>query len=200
MLRLVGAQVECLFDLGLPVEVPELPADLAAIDALLADPALLEPVAAAWEVGSREHGRPSMPIDQYVRLMVVKTRIGWGYETLVREVSDSLHLRRFCRIALTARVPDESTIRKLTRRLGADVVDEITRLVIGRELRERRFVARAMRVDSTVVEADVRYAAAPWTGQKTGAFLDRRANLVLVSAHAGPDRNNSEELRGLELR
>ena len=54
-----------------------------------------------------------------MRLMVVKQRSGWGYETLVREVSDSLHLRRFCRIALSERVPDESTVRKLTRRLGA---------------------------------------------------------------------------------
>jgi IS5 family transposase len=157
MLRLVGPQVECLFDLGLPVEVPELPADLAAIERLLADPALLEPVVAAWDARALEFGRPSIPIDRYVRLMVIKTRTGWGYETLVREVSDSLHLRRFCRIALTERVPDESTIRRLTRRLGADVIDEITRLVIGRELREKRFVARAMRVDSTVVEADVRY-------------------------------------------
>ena len=156
MLRLVGPQVECLFDLGLPVEVPELPADLAAIDGLLDDRALLEPVVAAWDARSREHGRPSIPIDRYVRLMVIKTRTGWGYETLVREVSDSLHLRRFCRIALTDRVPDESTIRKLTRRLGPEVVGEITRLVIAREVRERRFVARAMRVDSTVVEADVR--------------------------------------------
>jgi hypothetical protein len=58
---------------------------------------------------------------------------------------------------LTDRVPDESTIRKLTRRLGPEVVDEITRLVIGRELRVRRFVARAISVDSPVVEADVRY-------------------------------------------
>jgi IS5 family transposase len=157
MLRLVGSQVECLFDLGLPVEVPVLPADLAAIDALLADPALLAPVVTAWDARARERGRPSIPIERYVRLMVIKTRTGWGYETLVREVSDSLHLRRFCRIALTERVPDESTIRKLTRRLGVEVVDEITRLVIDRELRERRFVARAMRVDSTVVEADVRY-------------------------------------------
>jgi IS5 family transposase len=157
MLRLVGPQVECLFDLGLPVEVPELPADLAAIDVLLADPALLEPVAAVWDARSREFGRPSIPIDRYVRLMVIKTRTGWGYETLAREVSDSLHLRRFCRIALTERVPDESTIRKLTRRLGHEVIDEITRLVIGREVREKRFVARAMRVDSTVVEADVRF-------------------------------------------
>src|SRR5439155_1191906 len=37
-----------------------------------------------------------------------------------------------------------------------------------------------------VVEGDVRYAAAPWTGQKTGAFLDQRENRVLVSEHAGP--------------
>jgi zinc-finger of transposase IS204/IS1001/IS1096/IS1165 len=33
----------------------------------------------------------------FVRLMVVKQRTSWGYQTLVREVSDSLHLRRFCR-------------------------------------------------------------------------------------------------------
>lgn len=31
-----------------------------------------------------------------------------------------------------------------------------------------------------VVEHGVRYAAAPWTGQKTGAFLDQRENRVLV--------------------
>jgi hypothetical protein len=105
MLRLVGPQVECLFDLALPVEVPELPADLAAIDALLIDRALLEPVAAAWDARALEFGRPSVPIDRYVRLMVIKTRTGWGYETLVREVSDSLHLRRFCRIA-AGRVDD----------------------------------------------------------------------------------------------
>ena len=36
-----------------------------------------------------------------------------------------------------------------------------------------------------VVEGDVRYAAAPWTGQKTGAFLDQRENRLLVAEHAG---------------
>jgi len=81
--------------------------------------------------------------------------------TLVREVADSLHLRRFCRIALTERVPRESTIRKLTRGLGAEVIDEITGLVIGHELREKRFIARAMRFGSTAVEAHVRYPTTP---------------------------------------
>ena len=158
MLRLSGGQVESLFDLGLPVEVRELPADLAALDELLADPALLAPVEEAWEAAARGFGRPTIPIERLVRLMVIKQRSGWGYETLVREVSDSLHLRRFCRIALTERVPDESTVRTLVRRLGPEVIDEISRTVIaGATTGERRFVARAARIDSTVVEADIRY-------------------------------------------
>ena len=131
MLRLAGGQVESLFDLGLPVEVRELPADLAALDGLLADPALLAPVEGAWDAAARGFGRPTIPIERLLRLMVIKQRSGWGYETLVREVSDSLHLRRFCRIALTERVPDESTVRKLVRRLGPEVIEEITRAVIA---------------------------------------------------------------------
>jgi IS5 family transposase len=158
MLRLSGGQVESLFDLGLPVEVRELPADLAALDALMADPVLLAPVEAAWDAAALGVGRPTIPIERLLRLMVIKQRSGWGYETLVREVSDSLHLRRFCRIALTERVPDESTVRKLVRRLGPEVVEAITRAVIaGATAGERRFVARAARIDSTVVEADIRY-------------------------------------------
>jgi IS5 family transposase len=72
-------------------------------------------------------------------------------------VSDSIHLRRFCRISLTERVPDESTIRKLTRRLGAETVSEITRALIMQATRQKRFRVRAVRIDSTVVAADVRY-------------------------------------------
>ena len=112
MLRLVGEQVESLFDGLLPVEVRELPEDLAMLDRLLA------PIEQAWERSARGHGRPTIPMGSFVRLMVIKQRTGWGYETLVREVSDSLHLRRFCLLPLTQRVPDESTIRKLARRLG----------------------------------------------------------------------------------
>jgi len=72
-------------------------------------------------------------------------------------VSDSLHLRRFCQVPPTDPVPDESTVRKLTRRLGPQVADEIIREVIGKAMRERRFRPRALRSDSTVAEADIRY-------------------------------------------
>lgn len=163
MLTLFADGAESLWDEILPAEVKALPDDLARLDELLADPALLAPIAVRWERELSEasrfapRGRPSMAMETYVRLMVIKHRSGWGYETLMREVSDSIHLRRFCRLGLTEPVPDESTVRKLTRRLGAEVVHELTRLVIQKARREKRFRPRAARIDSTVVEADIRY-------------------------------------------
>ena len=149
--------IETLWDGLLPPEVRTLPQDLERIDELLADSELLVAFRDPWDAQARERGRPSVPMAVYLRLMVVKQRTGWGYETLMREVSDSLHLRRFCWIALHDRVPHESTVRKLTRRLGSAVVDELIRHLIDKARRERRFRPRAMRCDSTVVEADVRY-------------------------------------------
>jgi Transposase domain (DUF772) len=102
-------------------------------------------------------GRPTVALETVVRLMVLKQRYRWGYRTLVAEVSDSIHLRRLCRISLTERVPDESTIRKLTRWIGSETVSELTRALIVMATRERRFRPRAVRIDSTVIEADVRY-------------------------------------------
>ena len=126
MLTLRAPQAETLWDELLPVEARELPEDLARIDELLGDPELLRPIAAHWRREVEEtgravltEGRPTIAMETYVRLMGVKQRSGFGYETLVREVSDSLHLRRFCLIPLHERVPDESTLRKLTRQLGA---------------------------------------------------------------------------------
>ena len=57
----------------------------------------------------------------FVRRMVSSSAPAGGTKTLVLEVSDSLHLRRFCLLPLTQRVPDESTVRKLVRRLGPEV-------------------------------------------------------------------------------
>jgi IS5 family transposase len=181
--------VESLWDEVLPGEVRELPADLEALDVLLRDPALLAPVASHWREEAVSRGRPSIAMEVYVRLMVVKQRTGWGYETLVREVSDSLHLRQFCLIALGERVPHESTVRKLTRRRGGGRAH--TRCVITKAQRESRFQARAVRIDSTVVEADVRYpsdAALSLDGARTLARQARRLT-GLIGADAGRARS-----------
>jgi transposase, IS5 family len=164
MLTLHRNDGDTLWDHLLPEGARVLPEDLARLDEVLADPRMVAPFRARFErladqcsADPLHRGRPTIPMATYLRLMVIKHRTGWGYEALVREVSDSLHLRRFCLIPLTSPVPDESTVRKLTRRLGHEVVDECIRGVIGKALRERRFRPRALRVDSTVAEADIRY-------------------------------------------
>jgi IS5 family transposase len=194
MLTLVGEQVESLWDEVLPVEVRELPEELARLDRVLADSRLLLPIAQAWKRDARERGRPSISMATFVRLMVIKQRTGWGYETLVREVSDSLHLRRFCLIAIDQRVPDESTVRKLARRLGAIVVREITRLVIEKAQRETRFIARAARIDSTVVEADIRYpsdATLALQGARALAREGKKLQKLIVGTVRVRDRSRS---------
>ena len=164
MLTLWAEQPECLWDETLPIEVKELPADLAALDGLLSDPELAMVFLERFRREVKEtgrsvlsDGRPTIAMETYVRLMVLKQRYRWGYRSLVAEVSDSIHLRRFCRISLSERVPDESTVRKLTRRIGADTVNELTRSLIETAVREKRFRPRAVRIDSTVIEADVKY-------------------------------------------
>src|SRR5215204_5965670 len=157
MLTVWAPQTESLWDEALPV-------DLAALDVLLSDPALLWPAVRCWRREFEQtgravltDGRPTIAIETYVRLMVLKQRYRWGYRSLVAEVSDSIHLRRFCRISLSERVPDESTVRKLTRRIGPETVSEMTRALIVTATREKRFRPRAVRIDSTVIEADVKY-------------------------------------------
>ena len=111
MLTLLADGAESLWDEILPAEVKALPDDLAKLDELLSDLALLAPIAVRWERELMEAarfapcGRPSIAMESYVRLMVIKHRSGWGYETLMREVSDSIHLRRFCRIGISEQVP-----------------------------------------------------------------------------------------------
>jgi len=164
VLTLWAPQAESLWDESLPIEVKELPADLAELDRVLADPELMMVLLERWreEVVETERavltdGRPTIAMETYIRLMVLKARYRWGYRSLMAEVSDSIHLRRFCRISLSERVPDESTVRKLTRRIGAETVNELTRSLTDAAVREKRFRPRAVRIDSTVVEADVRY-------------------------------------------
>ena len=53
MLTLLADQPECLWDDALPLEVKELPEDLAALDVLLSDPELLWPIGGALASGVR---------------------------------------------------------------------------------------------------------------------------------------------------
>ena len=85
MFRTVGDQVS-LFESVLPEELLRLPEELARVDALLDGPAFFAPFVSYFDP---RLGRPSTPMETYLRLMFLKFRYRLGYESLCREVSDS---------------------------------------------------------------------------------------------------------------
>ena len=126
---------------------------LAKVDAILDDDRFLAPFRSRL---TARIGRPTIPIETYLRLMYLKHRYGLGYETLCKEVADSFTWRRFCRIALDGRVPDPSTLMKLTKRLGPGLLEELNAELLSLAVERKVLRSRRLRVDTTIVEADIR--------------------------------------------
>lgn len=147
--RAVG---ESLWEAVLPEELRVLPAELGKVDALLDDERFLAPFRSRF---TSSIGRPTIPIETYLRLMYLKHRYALGYETLCKEVADSFTWRRFCRIALDGRVPDPSTLMKLTKRLGPQLLEELNAELLALAVERKVLRSRRLRVDTTFVEADI---------------------------------------------
>jgi IS5 family transposase len=176
-----AGQVETVWDPILPELLRTLPDDLARLDGVLDLPQVLKQFEQHWGRANLKVGRPSIPMATYMRLMALKHRYGWGYERLVSRSADSFQLRRFCRISIMAELPDESTIRKLTRRLGPELVDDLTREVLKLAIKERGFKARAMRCDSTVQESDIRFPSDSGLAADAVRVLARAARKLHVA-------------------
>jgi transposase, IS5 family len=143
-----------LWEALLPAELKRLPAELEAIDAYLDDQRFIAPFRALFD---RRLGRPSVPVDTLLRLLYLKHRYQLGYESLCREVSDSIGWRRFCRIGLDRPVPHPTTLVKLVGRAGPEVIDQLNAALLDKLAADRLLRGRKLRVDTTVVEADIEY-------------------------------------------
>jgi transposase, IS5 family len=142
------------WELRLPAELLRLPAELARVDALLDDPAFFAPFAPHFHPVL---GRPSTPVECYLRLMFLKFRYRLGYESLCAEVSDSISWRRFCRIGLDGKVPHPTTLMKLTTRCGAGAVAGLNEALWAKAAGQKLLRTGRLRADTTVVPADVAY-------------------------------------------
>lgn len=102
-------------------------------------------------------GRPSTPIETYLRMMFLKHRHHLGYEVLCREVADSISWSRFCRIPFGAPVPHPTTLMKITTRCGEEAVEALNDTLLAKAARARVVKLDRARADTTVVEANVSY-------------------------------------------
>lgn len=76
---------------------------------------------------------------------------------MVSEVSDSVSWRRFCRISLSDRVPDASTLIKLTNGPCKGLAEAVHHALVKKLAEKKVLRGRKVRVDTTVVEADIHY-------------------------------------------
>jgi 23S rRNA (cytosine1962-C5)-methyltransferase len=116
--------------------------------------------ATAWRVVHGEgDGLPALVVDRYDRWIVAQI-LSAGLETMRRRIIDALvALFRPEGILLRHDVP-----ARRRERLPEDIEEVYGSVPRQIEVREGR----------------VRYFAAPWDGQKTGAFLDQRPNRILA--------------------
>jgi len=153
MLRLSKDQPS-LWESILPPELFQMSEELTKVDRLLDDERFLAPFRERFYTHT---GRPTVPVATYLRMMYLKRRYELGYETLVKEIKDSFTWRRFCRLSLEDRVPDDSTLVKLTRKYGEDIVRDLNDTLVLKLKEEKVVRGRKFRTDTTVVEANIHY-------------------------------------------
>ena len=138
----------------LPPEALMMPAELARVDELLDDPAFFEPFRPFFDP---ELGRRSIPMETFLRLMYLKYRYRLGFETLCREVTDSVSWCRFCRVPLGGSVPHHSTLKKIAKRCGPGAVEGLNKVLLEKAHDSKVLRTNCLRADSTVVPGNVGY-------------------------------------------
>ncbi len=177
-----------LWETILPPGYQGLPRELAAVDALLDDPVFFEPYRAHF---NEEFGRPSIPIETYLRMMFLKHRYGLGYETLSREVAYSLS--RFCRVSLGTRVPHPSTLGKITTRCGAETIAALNEALLVKAAGVKVVRTDKVRADTTVVAANVAFPTD--SGLLTRAISMIVALVGVIHAAGGASRTKVRDRR-----
>jgi len=146
---------------------------LARVDRLLDDEVFFVPFVPFFSLTA---GRPSTPMETYLRLMFLKFRHGLGYESLCREVSDSITWRRFCRIPLDGSVPHPTTLMKLTTRCGTAAIDGLNEALLAKAVEAKVLRTNRLRADTTVVPANVAYPT-------DSGLLAKAINRIAVTGH-----------------
>jgi 23S rRNA (cytosine1962-C5)-methyltransferase len=121
----------------------------------------LRAVASAYRLVHGEgDGLPSLIVDRYDRYLVVQL-LSAGLESQRAHIVDALHALTDCEGILARH--DVSARRR-------EGLSDATELLLG-----------TVPETIAVQEHGVRFLAAPWDGQKTGAFLDQRENRAMIA-------------------
>jgi len=131
---------------------------LQELDGILEDPELF------WLVRSdlRRHytrskrGRPTVPIEVTLRLVVLRRRKQWSYRQIEQEVRDSPAYRGWVRV-YDQNVPDHSTLNDLEHLIRVSTQHRINERLLVMAQSQHLTQGNKLRLDASVTETNVRY-------------------------------------------
>ena len=135
----------------------EMEPELAALDRLLDEDEIFLAVKADLSrrrPNSSRLGRRSTPVEVILRMLVVRRLYDWSFEATERNVSDSLVLRRFCRLYLEA-APDDTTLIRWAKLIGPQTLEHLNERVVALAFERKVTRGRKLRTDATVVETNI---------------------------------------------
>src|SRR4051812_47740756 len=89
-------------------------------------------------------------------MLVLKRLKGWSFDETEQEVRKSLVYRHLARVYFE-RVPDAKTLIRLSAVIGSEGLEAIHRRLLELACERRLIKGRQARVDTTVVETNIRY-------------------------------------------
>jgi IS5 family transposase len=102
-------------------------------------------------------GRSGMSGEQVLRAAVLKQMHGWSYEDLAFHLVDSPTFRTFCRIGLMDRAPKKATLADNIKRVGPETLEQVNQLIIGHAQKKGVENGKKVRIDSTVIDANIHH-------------------------------------------
>ena len=125
--------------------------------------------------------------------MFLKFRYRLGYESLCREVSDSISWQRFCRIPSGTRVPHPTTLMKITTRCGEGAVAGLNEALLAKAAAAKLLRTDKIRADTTVISAAVSYPTD--SGLLAKAIGSMARSVARIKAAGGATRTRSRDRR-----
>jgi IS5 family transposase len=108
----------------------------------------------ARRVSSRR-GREGMSGEQVLRVILVRQLGGFSYNELAFHLAGSTSYRAFCRIGITQKIPTAKTLQRNVKLVQLRTLEKINRLLVEHASAAGSEDGTKLRVDCTVVEANI---------------------------------------------
>jgi len=149
-----------LFETLLPFTLADQDSTLTRIDVFLdKHPDILLTFTTSLKTRSRKSqtmGRPSEPAEAILRMLILRRLYSQSFRQTCKAVNDSLVLRQFTRIYYES-VPDYSTLAKYDQLLTEDLLKKLNRHIVLGAKEQKVTKGKKLRMDTTVVEANIHY-------------------------------------------